>query len=62
MTSGQNYKYKGFLDCWRHVYKTEGLKGFYRGFPIVFVQSVSFGLTLVLNDTIASDFKVLYSI
>jgi len=30
-TRMQTYKYSGFLDCVRHTYQTEHLRGFFRG-------------------------------
>jgi hypothetical protein len=30
-TRMQTYKYKGVLDCVRHTYQTEHLRGFFRG-------------------------------
>lgn len=30
-TRMQTYKYSGFVDCVRHTYQTEKLKGFFRG-------------------------------
>lgn len=33
-TRMQTYKYSGFLDCVRHTYSTEKLRGFFRGMNI----------------------------
>lgn len=30
-TRMQTYRYDGFLDCVRHTYRTEALRGFFRG-------------------------------
>ena len=35
-TRMQTYKYAGFLDCVRHTYSTEKLRGFFRGEFYVF--------------------------
>lgn len=40
-TRMQTYKYSGFVDCVRHTYQTEKLKGFFRGklgasLPVIF--------------------------
>jgi hypothetical protein len=32
-TRMQTYKYDGFLDCVKHTYRTENLRGFFRGTP-----------------------------
>ena len=40
MTSGQKEKlYTGTMDCFRKIYLQEGLKGFYRGYLITFLNS-----------------------
>ncbi len=48
-TRMQTYKYSGFLDCVRHTYQTERLRGFFRGacFPIPIFLA---GLSLFLDD------------
>ena len=46
-TRMQTYKYSGFLDCVRQTYKTEKLRGFFRGwFP--FFLSLIFGCPRIL--------------
>jgi hypothetical protein len=45
----QTYKFKSFLDCVRHTYKTERLKGFFRGVmapiaSVTFVRTISFSI------------------
>lgn len=43
-TRMQTYKYAGFLDCVRHTYNTEKLRGFFRGMmarPSCFCHLVS---------------------
>lgn len=35
----QTYKYAGFVDCLKHTYKSEGLRGFFRGEHILFLNS-----------------------
>ena len=62
MTSCQNYKYGGFFDCWDYVYRTEGIKGFFRGGSIIPLQSLSCACILFLYDKIAHDFKNLHSL
>lgn len=34
-TRMQTYRYKGFLDCVQHTYRTEHLRGFFRGMPFI---------------------------
>jgi len=44
-TRMQTYKYSGFLDCVRHTYNTEKLRGFFRGMmarPSFFCHLVSY--------------------
>lgn len=49
-TRMQTYQYNGVLDCIRHTYRTESLKGFFRGefpnsrvLPLVYARAVSPG-------------------
>lgn len=62
MTACQNYKYDGFFDCWSYVYKSEGIKGFFRGGSIIFFQSFSCACILFLYDKIANDFRNLHAL
>ena len=48
MTSCQNYKYDGFIDCSKKVFKKEGIKGFFRGGSIMFFQSFAGAFILSL--------------
>ncbi|KAF3766217.1 mitochondrial carrier [Cryphonectria parasitica EP155] len=48
-TRMQTYKYSGFVDCVRHTYQTEKLRGFFRGVTaplasITLVRTVSFSI------------------
>ncbi|KAK3315009.1 mitochondrial carrier domain-containing protein [Apodospora peruviana] len=48
-TRMQTYKYAGFLDCVRHTYQTEKMRGFFRGVTapmasITLVRTVSFSI------------------
>ncbi|KAK3683770.1 mitochondrial carrier domain-containing protein [Podospora appendiculata] len=48
-TRMQTYKYAGFVDCVRHTYQTEKLRGFFRGVTapmasITLVRTVSFSI------------------
>ena len=48
-TRMQTYQYAGFLDCVRHTYQTEKLRGFFRGVTapmasITLVRTVSFSI------------------
>jgi len=48
-TRMQTYQYSGFLDCVRHTYQTEKLRGFFRGVAapmasITLVRTVSFSI------------------
>jgi hypothetical protein len=45
----QTYKYDSFLDCVHHTYKTERLKGFFRGVTapiasVTLVRTISFSI------------------
>ena len=57
MTSGQNYKYRGFFDCSIKVYKKEGISAFFKGASIMFVQSI-IGATIIYEyDKMATNIK-----
>ncbi|KAH6688308.1 integral membrane ornithine transporter of mitochondria [Plectosphaerella plurivora] len=48
-TRMQTYRYDGFLDCVRHTYRTENLRGFFRGVmaptaSVTLVRTVSFSI------------------
>ncbi|CAI0645120.1 unnamed protein product [Colletotrichum noveboracense] len=48
-TRMQTYRYEGFLDCVRHTYRTEKLKGFFRGVlapmaSVTLVRTISFSI------------------
>jgi hypothetical protein len=48
-TRMQTYKYSGFLDCVRHTYRAEKLRGFFRGVTapmasVTLVRTVSFSI------------------
>ncbi|KAL2753727.1 hypothetical protein ACRALDRAFT_2110407 [Sodiomyces alcalophilus JCM 7366] len=48
-TRMQTYRYKGFLDCVQHTYRTEHLRGFFRGVmapmaSVTLVRTVSFSI------------------
>ena len=62
MTACQNYKYNGFFDCSNYIYKSESLRGFYRGGSLIFVQSFTCATILFLYDKIANDFRNLHSV
>lgn len=38
-TRMQTYKYNGFVDCVRHTYQTEKLRGFFRGMFTTYILS-----------------------
>lgn len=41
MTSGERYKYGGFLNCSKYIWKNEGLLGFFYGGKIIFLQGLT---------------------
>ncbi|CAK7564212.1 MAG: hypothetical protein SEPTF4163_002098 [Sporothrix epigloea] len=48
-TRMQTYKYAGFVDCLKHTYKSEGLRGFFRGVTaplasVTIVRTISFSI------------------
>lgn len=61
-------KYTGFFDCLARIYQKEGLKSFFRGGPVIFLQSLSSSIVLYSYDKLAADGrklqwkKILYSL
>ena len=53
MTSGQKERlYNGTRDCFRKIYRQEGLKGFYRGYLVTFLNSFGSAFALSLYGMI----------
>ncbi|KAL0940766.1 mitochondrial carrier protein [Colletotrichum truncatum] len=57
-TRMQTYRYEGFLDCVRHTYRTEKLRGFFRG---VFAPMASVTLVRTISFSIYQRAKYTYS-
>ncbi|GKT79059.1 mitochondrial carrier protein [Colletotrichum tofieldiae] len=57
-TRMQTYRYEGFLDCVRHTYRTEKLRGFFRG---VLAPMASITLVRTLSFSIYQRAKCSYS-
>jgi solute carrier family 25 (mitochondrial adenine nucleotide translocator), member 4/5/6/31 len=58
MTSGASYKYRGFLDCCKKIWRREGLRGFYAGGPVIFIQSASGATVYFIIDKIMKNMGV----
>jgi hypothetical protein len=58
MTSGASYKYRGFSDCCRKIWKREGLRGFYAGGPVIFLQSATGATVYFIIDKIIKSMGV----
>lgn len=50
----QEKKYAGFFDCLIKMYKSEGIKSFYRGGPVILIQSLSSSIVLFCYDKLAT--------
>jgi len=50
MTSGQSYKYGSYSQFIKHVYHSQGLRGFFKGMPIIFLEAVTIGTMFLLFD------------
>lgn len=48
-------KYLGFFDCLLKMYKTEGIKSFYSGSPVILLQSLSSSCVLYSYDKLARE-------
>ncbi len=57
MTSGQAYKYGGFIDCLTKMIKYEGIKSLYKGWQLSLGQGLGAAGCLVLFDAIGTDVK-----
>jgi len=55
-TQGESL-YKNTFDCWRRIYGSEGLRGFYPGLSVNAFRSVGSALMLTLYDEIISLFN-----
>lgn len=53
MQSGRkDVLYSGTIDCFRKIFQTEGLKGFYKGVSCSVIKSIGSGLGLILYSKI----------
>jgi solute carrier family 25 (adenine nucleotide translocator) protein 4/5/6/31 len=57
MTSGHSFKYQGYADCAKQIYKSEKIKGFYRGGSIIPFESIMVGMMFTLFDRIFTQLK-----
>lgn len=57
MTSGHSFKYQGYADCAKQIYKSDGIKGFYRGGSIIPFEAIMVGMMFTLFDKIFSELK-----
>lgn len=57
LTSGENYKYEGFRDCASKIYGQEGVRGFFSGGTMIFLQSVTSATVYFIIDKIIRDCK-----
>lgn len=61
LTSCQSYKYKGFMDCCGKIWEKEGVAGFYRGAPMILLQSATGATIYFMFDKIIKDLKSIES-
>lgn len=57
MTSGHSFKYQGYRDCAKQIYKAEKLRGFFRGGSIIPFEGIMVGLMFSFFDKIFSQLK-----
>lgn len=57
LTSCADYKYKGFLDCCGRIWSQEGLRGFFCGAPVIFLQSATGATIYFIFDKVIGDMK-----
>ncbi len=52
MTSGHSFKYDGYTDCARQIFKTDKIKGFFRGGSIIPLEAIMVGMMFTLFDKV----------
>lgn len=57
MTSGDSFKYGGFVSCTKHILQQEGLKYLYKGWQLSFFQAFGAAGCLFFLDSISTDLK-----
>lgn len=57
MTSGESYKYGGFIDCAWKIMRNEGFGNLYSGWQLSLGQGMGAAGCLVLLDIIGTDVK-----
>lgn len=53
-------QYNGISDCIRKIYKTEGIKAFYRGYLLNTLGIAGVGVDLALYETLKTKYKEYY--
>ncbi|KAJ3026766.1 UNVERIFIED_CONTAM: hypothetical protein HDU68_005112 [Siphonaria sp. JEL0065] len=60
-TAAMGWKYSGVTSCAKFIYKSEGMKGFYRGFAPCFLRSFPMnGAAILMFETVSSTGKKLF--
>ena len=57
MTSGHSFKYGGFIDCTKIMFKNEGIKSFYKGWNLSLFTGITATMSLLVLDKIGSEIK-----
>jgi len=57
MTSGDSFKYGGFVSCTKYILQKEGLKYLYKGWQLSFFQAFGAAGCLFFLDSISTDLK-----
>ena len=57
MTSTKSGKYKNFLDCCAKIYQREGIRGFFTGSPVIFLQSITGASIYFVFDKIFKEIR-----
>jgi len=52
MTSGHSFKYGGYIDCAKQIFKQDKIKGFYRGGTMIPFEGIMVGVMFTLFDRI----------
>jgi hypothetical protein len=57
MTSGHTFKYGGYGDCIKQIFKKDNIRGFYRGIGVIPIESISVGLMFTFFDNIFRELR-----
>lgn len=60
-TAKQQSHYRGYIQLTKTIYKEEGVKNFFKGGSLVFIQSLGLAVLLYYYDMISKDIQNFYN-